>query len=100
MCSTSHVSALADMQEMQGLGVVACAHGSSCEDAAKAVATCREGLLGTSPQELDSTWTSLLRHQSMHLMACSLLPFPSASMKRHASIFITCSMLALSCLAP
>lgn len=27
----------------------------------------------------------------MHLMACSLLPFPLASMKRHAIIFITCS---------
>ena len=60
------------------------------------VSTCSEGLLGTSPQELDSTCTSLLRHQSMHLIACSLLPFPFASMKRQAIILITCSTLTVT----
>ena len=60
------------------------------------VSTCSEGLSGTSPQELDSTCTSLLRHQSMHLIACSLLPFPFASMKRQAIILITCSTLTVT----
>ena len=44
--------------------------------------TCSEFESGTSPQELDSTCAPFSRHQSMHLMACSRLPLPSAFMKR------------------
>ena len=32
----------------------------------------------------------------MHLIACSLLPFPFASMKRQAIILITCSTLTVT----
>jgi hypothetical protein len=45
--------------------------------------TCSEFELGTSPQELDRMCAPWRRHQSMHLMACSRLPLPSAFMKRH-----------------
>ena len=44
--------------------------------------TCSEFESGTSPQEFDSTCAPMERHQSMHLMACSRLPFPSAFMNR------------------
>jgi hypothetical protein len=47
--------------------------------------TCSDRESGTSPQELVTTCTSCLRHQSMHMMACSLLPLPFASMNRQAT---------------